>query len=136
MADFERIKARAENVKMMSSTQFNCTCPAHKDKNPSLTVSLASNGRILTHCHAGCSFDEIVSAWGLSKRDFAPAPDGKPPKQKKRIVAVYKYPHAEKIRYEPKSFAWRHLGEDGTFIYNRRGIPHELYIREIGRAHV
>ncbi len=129
MADFERVKARAENVKMISPTQFNCTCPAHKDKNPSLTVTLASNGRILTHCHAGCSFDEIVSAWGLSKRDFAPAPDEKPPKQKKRIVAIYKYPHAEKIRYEPKSFAWRHLGEDGTFIYNRRGIPHELYIR-------
>ena len=37
-------------------------CPAHNDRNPSLSISGADNGKILVHCHAGCSQDAVIDA--------------------------------------------------------------------------
>ena len=36
-------------------------CPAHDDRAPSLSWRLAPDGRALLHCHAGCTFGEIVA---------------------------------------------------------------------------
>jgi DNA primase len=36
-------------------------CPAHEDKNPSLSVA-EKNGRLLFHCHAGCKQDDVLRA--------------------------------------------------------------------------
>lgn len=36
-------------------------CPAHDDKKPSLSVS-DEGGRLLVHCHAGCSQDAVIAA--------------------------------------------------------------------------
>jgi len=44
-------------------------CPAHDDHNPSMSVS-ERDGKILVHCHAGCSGEEIVSALGLKMKDL------------------------------------------------------------------
>lgn len=35
-------------------------CPAHHDRNPSLSISQADNGRVLLHCHRGCPQDEVI----------------------------------------------------------------------------
>ena len=40
-------------------------CPAHKDKNPSMSIAEADDGRILIHCFALCSVEEIIGAVGL-----------------------------------------------------------------------
>lgn len=37
-------------------------CPAHKDTSPSLALSNGNDGRLLVHCHAGCSFTDIMDA--------------------------------------------------------------------------
>jgi hypothetical protein len=37
-------------------------CPAHDDRNPSLSLSDGSEGRLLARCHAGCSFAAILDA--------------------------------------------------------------------------
>jgi len=37
-------------------------CPAHPDKNPSLSVSHGDNGRPLVHCHAGCEQRAVIAA--------------------------------------------------------------------------
>lgn len=37
-------------------------CPAHDDKNPSLSIKEGEGGRLLLFCHAGCDFRAIVSA--------------------------------------------------------------------------
>ena len=42
-------------------------CPAHEDKNPSLSINYAPDGKLLLHCFAGCSFEEIINAAGVSK---------------------------------------------------------------------
>ena len=105
MSDIHKVLAILKNVKQTGEAQWACSCPAHNDANPSLTVSLADDGRILLRCHAGCSFEEIRRAMGLEARDFAPNSTEKRAKQKRRIVATYDYPHAQKVRYDPKSFA-------------------------------
>jgi len=37
-------------------------CPAHEDKNPSLSLTDGSDGRLLLHCHAGCDFGAVRDA--------------------------------------------------------------------------
>lgn len=37
-------------------------CPAHDDRNPSLSIKDGRDGRLLLHCFAGCEFDRIRSA--------------------------------------------------------------------------
>jgi hypothetical protein len=47
-------------------------CPAHNDKSPSLAVKQADDGRILIHCFAGCSVEEVVAARGVDIGDLFP----------------------------------------------------------------
>lgn len=37
-------------------------CPAHDDREHSLSIGQGDGGRVLLFCHAGCSFSEIVAA--------------------------------------------------------------------------
>lgn len=41
--------------------KWTACCPAHNDKNPSLSFEDGTNG-IIYYCHAGCSFDDIQKA--------------------------------------------------------------------------
>ena len=54
-------------------------CPAHDDRNASLSVGEGDDGRVLLKCHAGCSAQEIVSAMGLQMRDLFERPLPPPP---------------------------------------------------------
>ncbi|MBK6590648.1 MAG: DUF3987 domain-containing protein [Acidobacteria bacterium] len=44
-------------------------CPAHDDKSPSLSIT-EKDDKVLVHCFAGCTPDEILSAVGLEFRDL------------------------------------------------------------------
>lgn len=37
-------------------------CPAHKEANPSFSISEGHDGRTLVHCFAGCSQDSVIDA--------------------------------------------------------------------------
>ncbi len=45
-----------------SGAGYSCLCPAHDDRIPSLSLSETPDGRILYHCHAGCSQEEVRQA--------------------------------------------------------------------------
>lgn len=51
---------------------WNCVCPAHDDRSPSLSVREAGDGRVLLHCFAGCHADAVVAALGLALSDLFP----------------------------------------------------------------
>lgn len=37
-------------------------CPAHEDRNPSLSLTDGDNGRLLVKCHAGCDYHSVTVA--------------------------------------------------------------------------
>jgi hypothetical protein len=51
---------------------WTARCPAHDDKNPSLSVSQGDDGRILLHCYAGCATEAVLKELGLSMRELMP----------------------------------------------------------------
>ena len=46
-----------------------CRCPAHEDRNPSLSVE-QHNGSVLVHCHAGCPQDAVLDALAAQGLDI------------------------------------------------------------------
>ena len=37
-------------------------CPAHDDRQPSLSIRAAGDGKVLVHCHAGCDQRRVIAA--------------------------------------------------------------------------
>lgn len=62
----DALLSRLERVKQSGSGNWIARCPAHADKNPSMTIREADDGRVLIHCFTGCTPEEILSAVGLS----------------------------------------------------------------------
>lgn len=53
-----------------SGDGFSANCPAHDDRNPSLSVTEGDDGRLLVHCHAGCEYQEILDSLHLESGDL------------------------------------------------------------------
>lgn len=51
---------------------YMALCPAHNDHDPSLSLKLADNGKILLKCFAGCETADICEALGISLVDLSP----------------------------------------------------------------
>jgi len=49
---------------------WSARCPAHDDAQASLSVGVATDGRVLLKCFAGCRTEAIVSRLGLSLEDL------------------------------------------------------------------
>ncbi len=65
----EHFLSRLDKVKKISFSEYTALCPAHDDRNPSLSVT-EKDGKILLHCHRGCTPEEIVNAMGLTMKDL------------------------------------------------------------------
>jgi len=110
--------------------QWLAKCPAHDDRQASLSVSQASDGTILIKCFAGCTTESIVEHVGLKMGDlFLP----KEKVAKREIVATYDYRDEQgkllfqAVRFQPKSFSQRQPDGQGGWIYNLRGVRRVLY---------
>ena len=71
MHPLEEVLSRLDHVRG-DGDAFTARCPAHDDRNPSLSIGVGDDGRVLIHCFAGCSIEEIVDAIGLSIADLFP----------------------------------------------------------------
>jgi Protein of unknown function (DUF3631) len=49
---------------------WQCRCPAHEDKEPSLSVGEGAEGRVLVNCFAGCDPNAICEAVGVRLADL------------------------------------------------------------------
>jgi len=45
-------------------------CPAHDDREPSLSINEGADGRALLKCHAGCATNDVLAALGMTPRDL------------------------------------------------------------------
>src|SRR5262245_26073870 len=67
----ERVLSLLQGVRP-SSDGWIARCPGHEDEKPSLSVRVADDGRLLLHCHAGCSLAAILKPLDLQLRDLFP----------------------------------------------------------------
>src|SRR5213594_4068794 len=118
---------------------WKALCPAHKDREPSITITEGKAGRTLIKCFAGCSAPSIVGALGLAMSDLfvskstskgrIVAPPTRPitcqPKPARSFdwlacVAAFIEAHASELAewrgYSPQFVAWLH-GEKLVGIY-------------------
>lgn len=116
-----------------SGDSWSSPCPAHDDKNPSMSVSRGRDGGCVVHCHVGCTVEAIVDAIGLTLADLMPPKQQKASAGKLEIECTYDY-HDEKgnVRFQvvrlknPKDFRQRHMVA-GEWIWKMKGVERVLY---------
>ena len=65
---FDEILSRFQ-VKTSYQGKAQCICPAHNDKEASLTIARGDRGTVV-HCHAGCETADVLAAVGLQMKDL------------------------------------------------------------------
>ncbi len=124
-----KLLSRLQGVKG-ANDRYTAKCPAHNDKNPSLSIC-RKNGRILLRCFAGCRTEDILDCMGLRYTDLFDEPvplSSNSPASGKNVEAEYHYcsmdgePAAVKVRFAGKDFRWKR--PDGS---PGRGDTHPLY---------
>ena len=53
-----------------SGEGWQANCPAHDDNVASLSIAEGKDGRVLLHCHAGCSVESICEAFEVTVADL------------------------------------------------------------------
>jgi 5S rRNA maturation endonuclease (ribonuclease M5) len=112
---------------------WKARCPAHEDRQASLSITEGEDGRALIYCHARCDFDDVLACLGLKASDVMPP---KPePRSARKALKIYAYLDEagtllyEVVRYEPKDFRQRRPDGKGGYIWNLDGvrrIPYRL----------
>ena len=136
MTDNEIFESNLQHFKISKryGDKAQCICPAHSDKQASLTITKGKKCTLF-HCHSGCSIDDVLSAAGILKKDTFY--DTEPLKanwrayiesrEKRKIEAIYNYVSCNggyaftKIRLEGKKLLYGIL-ENERFTY---GLPRD-----------
>jgi putative DNA primase/helicase len=45
-----------------AGTTWMARCPVHKDRSPSLSITMGKDGKVLVRCHAGCDQRDLIAA--------------------------------------------------------------------------
>jgi putative DNA primase/helicase len=125
--NLEAVLARLVGARR-SGGGWQALCPAHADKNPSLSIHIRDS-KILLCCHAGCSQEAVLAALGIEARElFLEARE-----DDRRIVALYDYTDEganllyQVVRFEPKDFRQRRPDGDNRWVWNLSGTRRVLY---------
>ena len=115
-------------IRALNGSGWSAHCPAHEDRNPSLSVSESNDGTALLKCHAGCTTEAVLAAIGLGIRDLFPERDDPKPtlngkaKPSPRTFATANDAVAELERKQGKrSDLWTY--------HNARGEPVGVVVR-------
>jgi hypothetical protein len=118
MPPIEKVLARLPNPKPYGDS-YKARCPAHDDGNPSLSIGIGDDGRVLLKCFAGCPAEAIVNALGLTMADLFPdRHDLAPAIRKSRRQKVFQRPEDAAIAYgfgEPNR-QWIYLDQSGVEV--------------------
>ncbi len=71
-----------------SGDGYIARCPAHRDEDPSLSITAGENGTVLVYCHAGCATEQILNALGLEFGHLFPDPPAVDEDDRKRRDSV------------------------------------------------
>jgi AAA domain len=98
-------------------------CPAHDDRNPSLSVNVGDDGRVLLNCHGPCTAQDVVDALGIPMSALFPT---KETIRDNGTLATYEYettPPMRVVRTLGKRFYQQHQGPDGRWV--KGAVPAE-----------
>lgn len=136
-AFIQKLEAHTGHRCRRTGMGYIARCPAHQDKNPSLSLSENSQGKILLNCFAGCSAQAICEAIGVSIKDLFNEPPSNIPAKSLRTEYLYQNKEGltvyKKIRIEPgkngktKDFYFERLDDCGNKISNMDGVERILY---------
>ena len=109
-----------------SGSGWMACCPAHDDRNPSLSVSAGNDGRVLRNCFAGCPTESVLAALGLTAGDLFPANPElttasmsmKPQESRKRGVF-----HGRSTAPKPNTVTFQTSREAIESLEKRLGLP-------------
>jgi 5S rRNA maturation endonuclease (ribonuclease M5) len=142
----EALEDHGSVVKPSGNNGYMAQCPAHDDRNPSLSVAQGDKGAVLK-CFADCELDAILGELGLVVADlFDDAPE-----QRERITAkpkvIAEYPYVDTEgelcfiveRMEPKRFRQKKPDGNGGWSWKTSDLPDEVRglpyrITEIAKA--
>ena len=65
---------RLSGVRRTGCGRWIARCPAHADKQPSLSVRELDDGTVLINCFAGCGAAQVLDACGLDYDALPPQP--------------------------------------------------------------
>ena len=113
-------------------SQWMARCPAHDDRNPSLSIS-QKHRKVVVHCFAGCQQQDVIDeleARGLWKRET----------MQRRIVETYDYTDDQGkllyqvVRWEPKDFSHRRPDGHGGWIWRKHARQVLYHLPEVLEA--
>jgi putative DNA primase/helicase len=141
----EAVLSRLQKVRRNGTGHMAC-CPAHEDRDASLSISEGDDGRVLLHCHAGCETPDICARLNITMADLMPEKPSGNGSGKLDIIAEYDYTDEysellyQVVRISPKSFrqrrpegegwTWR-LGDVQRVLYR---LPAVLDAAEAGQT--
>jgi 5S rRNA maturation endonuclease (ribonuclease M5) len=137
-------------VKISNGVTASVYCPAHEDKNASLSIS-AKEDRTLLYCHAGCKVSDILGKVGLSTKDTYHNNNHSNDiaKHNKPQEVYYDYTDASGnvIHSTVKSYEWnadtykwqkkyrQFQTKNGRKVFNLNGIETVIYkLQEVSKA--
>ena len=68
----EIMLSRLKKVRRSSPDSYMACCPAHDDRNPSLSIKDTGGGKLLINCLAGCETLDVLGAIGMDWEDVLP----------------------------------------------------------------
>lgn len=128
--ELDSLLNKLDKVKKSGGGKFLAICPAHQDKEASLSIT-ADNEKILVHCFAGCSAEAIMESLGLTIPDLFLKSRAKP--ERKKVAKTYDYKDEtgevlfQVCRLEPKGFQQRHKNGKGGWDWSMKGVRRVLY---------
>lgn len=129
MRPVETVLGRLEGVKRAADRAWMAKCPGHDDRQASLSVKEADDGRVLLNCHAGCDTSSVVENIELSMSDLFPDRDSRG----NDVVARFDYQDEggkllyQVVRMFPKRFMQRQPDGRGGWKWNMEGARRVLY---------
>jgi len=99
-------------------------CPAHSDGTPSLSVTEASDSRVLVHCFGGCTVVDVMAALGLGMGVLF-EPHSNPPSL---VLSRQRHPPQYATRSAPRRVGRRQL--ERTI---RESTVHHVYVPDLIR---
>ena len=111
-------------------------CPAHEDREPSLSVKRGDDQPVVFNCHAGCERDAILDGLGLSLDDVSrPREERGEWTPRGEAVAIYDYTYErgellfQVCRTAGKQFPQRRPDTSARsgWTWNLRGVPRVPY---------